>query len=138
MFWKQKKFTKEQVICKKVNWPYDNYWIKIENIWTDKKLILNKIFFVCNKLNEKYKKENIKFFIDPSYEQWFAVSISWLYNEHGASLRIVSDNDWLKLNKSFFGSLNIKYYFSFLSYDVLHLKEKQLLIEAAVEFMNVK
>lgn len=132
---KKKKFTKEQVFCKKVNWVYDKYWVKIENIWTDKNLILKKIWIVCMQLNEKYKNEKIRFFIDPSYEQWFAVSIPWLFNEQGASFRIIGDNNLLSKKRGFFNWPN--YYFSFLGYDIKHAREKDLLIEAGVKFMNL-
>lgn len=140
MFSKKKTFKTTDVIVKSHDGIYDKYWLKVINIWTDYNIIIKKIEYVCNILNQKYLKEKIRFFIDPSYERWFAVSVFWLNNEHWASLRIIQDNDFdLKKTKTinlFWNKINS--YFSFLWYDIIHKKEKDLLIEAAVIYMNLK
>lgn len=133
LFWNSINKDINTLLVKEVNWwRGDKYWMRFQSIWKNKNDVLNKIESVNKILNERYKWK-ATFFIDPSFEKWFWVSIVWKYNEIWASLRIIWDNnlDWnlknINRNSTFL---------SFLWYDIIHEEEKEMLIEAIKEYIK--
>jgi len=110
----------------------------VKNIWKNKEKIVNSIIKINKILNKKYKENWVHFFVDPSYEKGFAISINWLENDIGASLRIISDDNILDQNRktTFFNDW-VEYFYSFKSYDIQYTKEYGLLIEAAKLFIEI-
>jgi hypothetical protein len=133
-----KLFIKEK-IKSRIEENKDNLQLKVVNIWKTKNKVLEKVVLVNKELNIKYKEKGIKFFVDPSYEQWFAVSVPWYSNDIWASLRIKSDNNILDNRRNFnFFSDNIQIFLSFRSYDILHKEEYEYLKEAAEKYLEIK
>lgn len=132
MFWLKSKI--KTIIIEN----FENLNLRVNNIWKNKNEILNNIVQINSILNKKYKEEGIMFFIDPSYEKGIAVSIPWLPNSIGAWLRIKQDNNILdKSRKETFFSDWIQYYYSFVSYDIQHKREYELLLEASNLYIEI-